>query len=133
MRAVSSPSPEQREYAALLIAKASADQQAAHALARAQVADEVIGFHAQQAVEKAAKAVLVIAGVRIPHIHDLERLLALASETESPAPALVAESGWLTPWGVQFRYDAVVDVLDQFAALAACDAAVRWAAETLAG
>jgi hypothetical protein len=41
---VSSPSPEQREYAALLIAKATADQQAAIALARAGVAAELIGF-----------------------------------------------------------------------------------------
>jgi HEPN domain-containing protein len=57
---VSSPSPDQRDYAALLIAKATADRDAARVLAQAGVADELVGFHAQQAVEKAAKAVLVV-------------------------------------------------------------------------
>jgi HEPN domain-containing protein len=72
---VSSPSPDQRDYAALLIAKATADRHAAHVLAEANVADELIGFHAQQSVEKAVKAVLVLVGARLPRIHDIERLL----------------------------------------------------------
>jgi HEPN domain-containing protein len=129
LRAVSSPSPDQRDYAALLIAKATADRQAVHVLAEADVADELIGFHAQQSVEKAVKAVLVLAGARLPRIHDLERLLALASESGSPPPASVAEAGWLTPWGVQFRYDEAVELLDHDAALAVCDAALGWAVE----
>jgi HEPN domain-containing protein len=128
---VLSPSPEQREYAALLIAKATGDKQAAFALARAGVVAEVVGFHAQQAVEKATKAVLVLAGVSIPHTHDLERLLELASECGWPSPTGVAEAGWLTPWGVQFRYDEVVEDLDQAAALDAADAAVQWAVQTI--
>lgn len=130
-RAVSSPSPEQREYAALLIAKAAGDQQAAHALALAGVADEAIGFHAQQAVEKAVRSVLVVARTSLPHTHDLERLLALASESDWPPPPTVVEAGWLTPWGVQFRYDEVVESLDTEAALAACDAALSWAVEVV--
>lgn len=128
---MSSPSPEQREYAALLIAKATGDQQATHALARAGIVDDVTGFHAQQAVEKATKAVLVLAGVPLPHTHDLERLLALASEAACPPPPGVADAGWLTPWAVQFRYDEVVEPLDQEAALAAADAALRWAVEAI--
>jgi HEPN domain-containing protein len=128
---VSSPSPEQRDYAALLIAKATADRQAVHVLAEADVADELIGFHAQQSVEKAVKAVLVLAGARLPRIRDLERLLALAFESGSPPPASVADGGWLTPWGVQFRYDEAVEILDQEAALAVCDLALAWAVEAL--
>jgi HEPN domain-containing protein len=128
---VSSPSPEQREYAALLVAKATGDQEAAHALARAGVVAEVTGFHAQQAVEKAIKAVLVLAAVPLPRIHDLERLLALAAESGWSPPPYVVDAGWLTPWGVQFRYDEVVEALDEDAALAAADAAVSWANEAL--
>lgn len=128
---MSSPSPDQREYAALLIAKATADRHAAHVLAEADVADVLIGFHAQQSVEKAVKAVLVLAGARLPRIHDLERLLALASQSGSSPPELVADAGWLTPWGVQFRYDEAVEPLDQEAALAVCDAALAWAVQAL--
>lgn len=46
-------------------------------------------------------------------------------------PPGVAEAGWLTPWGVQFRYDEAPEGLDQGAALDAADAAVRWAVETI--
>jgi hypothetical protein len=34
---------------------------------------------------------------------------------------------------VQFRYDEVVESLDTDAALAACDAALRWAVEAICG
>ena len=88
---MSSPDPEQREYAALLIAKATEDT------------------------------------------HDLERLLMLAARTGTSPPPDVADAGWLTPWAVQFRYDDVVEPLDQAAALAATDAAVRWATAAIAG
>ncbi|MEO8969760.1 MAG: HEPN domain-containing protein [Solirubrobacteraceae bacterium] len=83
-----------------------------------------------RAVEKATKAVLVLAGVPLPHIHDLERLLSLSADAGWPPPPEVADAGWLTPWGVQFRYDEVIEALDEPAALAAADAAVRWALET---
>jgi hypothetical protein len=77
------------------------------------------------------QAVLVIAGVRLPRIHDLERPLALVSESGSPPPALVADAGWPTPWGVQFRYDEAGERLDHKAALAVCDAALGWAVDVL--
>jgi HEPN domain-containing protein len=38
-------------------------------------ADEIFGFHAQQAVEKALKAWLTLVGVEYPRTHDLEELL----------------------------------------------------------
>lgn len=107
------------------------DQQAAHALARAGVVDDVTGFHAQQTVEKSAKAVLALAGVPIPHTHDLRRLLALAADTDWPPTSDVVDAGWLTPWAVQLRYDEVTEPLDQQGALAVADAALRWAVETM--
>jgi hypothetical protein len=94
-----------------------------HVLAEADVADELIGVHAG---EDELDALL---GARLPRIHDLERLLALAFESGSPRPASVADAGWLTPSGVQFRYDEAVELLDQEGALAVCDAALGWAIE----
>ena len=38
--------------------------------------DDVVGYHAQQAVEKAIKAVLVLCGIDFPRTHDLDFLLA---------------------------------------------------------
>ncbi|MDQ3722136.1 MAG: HEPN domain-containing protein [Actinomycetota bacterium] len=76
---------------------------------------------------------LVLAGTSLPPTHDLERLLALASESGSPPPPIVVEAGWLTPWGVQFRYDEVVQSLDTDAALAACDAALELALASING
>jgi HEPN domain-containing protein len=94
---------------------------------------EIVGFHAQQAVEKATKVVLVLAGVQLPHVHDLERLIALVSETAWPPPSQVLRAGWLTPWAVQFRYDLAIESLDQVAALAVADGAVRWASDVIDG
>lgn len=50
---MSSPSPEQREYAALPIAKATGDERATDAPVRSAVMYDVTGFHGEQAVEKA--------------------------------------------------------------------------------
>jgi HEPN domain-containing protein len=60
-------------------------------------------FHAQQATEKALKALLVAFGIDFPRSHALERLLGLL-------PAHVAQQfdvdsvAELTPWAVAGRY-----------------------------
>ena len=60
-------------------------------------------FHAQQATEKALKAVLVLYGIDFPRSHALERLLALVPS--DPASAFDGESvAELTPWAVAGRY-----------------------------
>jgi HEPN domain-containing protein len=63
-----------------------------------------IGFHAQQAAEKALKAVLVLHGVRYPRTHDLEELPAAARVLE---PTLAPHAETLDPvteFAVAFRY-----------------------------
>ena len=45
-------------------------------------ANEIFGFHAQQAVEKALKAWLSLVDVDYPRIHDLEELLALLERSD---------------------------------------------------
>lgn len=60
-------------------------------------------FHAQQATEKALKAVLVAYGIDFPRSHALERLLALIPA--GPANSFDFESvAELTPWAVAGRY-----------------------------
>jgi len=124
---VSSPGPEQREYASLLLRKAGGDLRAATTLRDAGLDDELVGFHAQQAVEKAAKAVLVLAGVEIPRTHDLERVLTLAEQAGHRLPDPVSEAGWLTPWAVEYRYDEATAPLDQASAVSTAEAVVGWA------
>lgn len=59
--------PEHREVADLMLTKARADLSAARLLAyHAEQDDGVVGFHAQQACEKALKAVMAIREIEIP-------------------------------------------------------------------
>lgn len=44
------------------------------------IGDALLGFHAQQAVEKSLKAVLAHAGIVFRHIHDIAELLDLLAD-----------------------------------------------------
>ena len=124
----SSPSPEQREYAAVLLRRAESDLRACRRLAEdAAMEDDVIGFHAQQAVEKALKGALVLAGIPFPRTHDLDFLLTRAEGHGLQVPPELAESEWLSPWAAQLRYDEIAPGLDRDKALEAAQAAVAWA------
>lgn len=69
------PSPESLDLARLYLRKAHEDLNAAEILNDADGAsDAVVGFHAQQAVEKFAKAALVARGIEPPKTHDLRFL-----------------------------------------------------------
>ncbi len=86
------------DYARVLLSMAEKDLGALRGMVDSAVfADEVFGFHAQQAVEKSIKAWLSLLGVDFPKIHDLERLLAILEEHG----ALLHESSKLTlKWNV---------------------------------
>lgn len=73
------PRPEPRDLADLFLRKADSDLAAARALADDDDQDDaVVGFHAQQAVEKALKAVLSSAlDDDPPRVHDISLLLRL--------------------------------------------------------
>jgi HEPN domain-containing protein len=58
-------------------------------------------FHAQQATEKALKAVLVAAGTDFPRTHVLERLADLLGDVELVDRSVLID---LTPWAVAGRY-----------------------------
>ena len=131
--AVSSRSPEQLEVAELLARRAAGDLKVARKLAPDPEIDEgAIGFHAQQAVEKALKVALTLKGSDFPKTHDLEFLIGLAGRTSVQVPEDVAAAGWLTPWAADFRYDdEPLDSLDRDSAVAVALDAVIWCEELL--
>jgi HEPN domain-containing protein len=67
--------------------------------------DEVVGFHAQQAVEKLIKAVLSHRSVEYQRTHQLERLVTLLRNAGISYPPELSEAVALTPFAVEFRYD----------------------------
>lgn len=100
------PSPERQDYAQLLLGKAEGDLRAALALADAsEMSDDVVGFHAQQATEKAIKTALVLRGVDFARTHDLDYLAELATDAGLALPKAVAAAEWLTSWAAELRYD----------------------------
>jgi len=115
--------------AVLMLLSAQQDVTACRVLsAAADVADTIVGFHAQQACEKSLKAVLSAAGIETPRTHDLVRLMDLASEGGRPVPADCAWIDELNPYAVQARYGLVQGgSLDRERALAAAEAVLAWA------
>lgn len=65
---------------------------------------EHLCFDAQQAAEKALKAVLASRQVAFPHTHDLTNLLDLLREVEQTVPDEFRAAAVLTPYAVQSRY-----------------------------
>ena len=68
-------------------------------------ADEIFGFHAQQAAERLYKAWLALLGETYPLTHDLTELLELLETRESDAARFDGLIDY-TPYAVQFRYGA---------------------------
>lgn len=92
------------ETAVLMQAMAAKDLNALRGMADTSLfADEIFGFHAQQAVEKALKAWITIAGGSFGFIHDLERLLLELEQLGCDASRFESLVE-LAPFAVQFRY-----------------------------
>ena len=68
--------------------------------------DEIFGFHAQQAVEKACKAWLCGLGIVYPKTHDLDLLFHLLSESGAKVSVEYEELLDLVDFSVQYRYEA---------------------------
>jgi HEPN domain-containing protein len=111
------------EQAERLQRKAAGDQEALVVLLSvSSVPDEVIGFHAQQAVEKLLKALLSRRRVAFRRTHDLTELLDLLAASGVAIPPHIADVRRLGPYAAEFRYEDVSDdVAEPFDR--------RWAAE----
>jgi len=123
------PTPEQIEVAESLARLAAIDLATAEKLAPdPEMDDRPVGFHAQQAVEKA----LVLEGIDFPKTHDLEYLIVLAEKHPIAMEPELESASWLTPWAAEFRYDdAPIETLDRKRAIAVAKFAVDWARELL--
>ncbi len=97
---------KQRELVRLLLHKAAQDEAAmAHLMPDANLDDELVGFHAQQAVEKSLKAWLAHLGIDYPRVHSLETLVELLNAHGHELPAGIADVSDLTPFATVFRYE----------------------------
>ncbi|MCA9971417.1 MAG: HEPN domain-containing protein [Anaerolineales bacterium] len=65
----------------------------------------VAGFHAQQAAEKALKAVLFARQIAVERTHDLVRLAYLLRQQDPNLPVTDNQLRSLNPFAVTFRYD----------------------------
>jgi HEPN domain-containing protein len=122
------------EVAEALLAKARGDEAGLRVLVdHEDVPDHVAGFLAQQAIEKAIKAVLTARGAAYDRSHDLDYLCGLIEDAGlQPTPEL-RKAVALTPWAVDARYAGPFDApaLDRKDAMQIVSAVLAWAAETI--
>lgn len=98
------------ELAARLLTKARQNEVAADRLIDdASIADEVIGFHLQQAAEKLLKAVLAAHGVDVRKTHNLVYLMDRLAECGLSLPSDLRDLQNLNPFAVEYRYDLLDD------------------------
>lgn len=129
-KAVSSPEPDLAETCRILLKKAEEDATAVREFAgNQQIADSIIGFHAQQAVEKWLKAVTAARGVRHSGIHDLDRLMEILEGTGVELTLDRDRLAVLTQYAVPLRYDELLDAesLEREALVALVDEVAAWA------
>ncbi len=65
---------------------------------------EDLCFHAQQAAEKAVKAVLISRGVQFAYVHDIAQLLGELAQSGENVPADIRRAARLTRFAVFTRY-----------------------------
>ena len=94
------------EHAQMMIELAAKDLKAVAAMGDTASFDiEIIGFHAQQAVEKATKAWLSYTGTEYPKTHDITLLLNLLRQNGESIPERFESLIDLNDFAVQFRYE----------------------------
>lgn len=122
------------EFARELFQKAREDARAMATLIQsAEPADWIVGFHAQQAVEKTIKAVLANRSMEYPLTHNLAVLLDHLKDSGIPLPPHSAEIPALTPFGAVLRYTTskTPSALDLAQATMLVEQALRWAENLL--
>ncbi|MEA2641065.1 MAG: hypothetical protein QOF51_2459 [Chloroflexota bacterium] len=95
---------------------------------------EDLCFDAEQAAEKAIKAVLLRIGVPFPYTHDLARLLSMVETAGEQIPAEVREADALTVFATTTRYPGTyepVETEEYDAAVATAISVVEWAERTV--
>jgi HEPN domain-containing protein len=94
------------EQARLLLHKARQDRViVSRSGSDPEIADEIVGFHVQQAAEKCMKAVLCARGIAYRRTHDLQELHDLLEDAGITLPGAVRELVDWSPFAVAYRYD----------------------------
>ena len=125
---------DEHDVADALLAKASGDEAGLRALVdHHDVPDHVAGFLAQQAIEKALKAVLTARNVPFERRHDIDYLCSLIEDAGLDLTPELKAAVALTPWAVEFRYADPFDApsLDRAGALETVVAVREWATRVI--
>jgi HEPN domain-containing protein len=91
---------------------------------------EDLCFDAQQAAEKAVKAVLVHRRIHFPKTHAMADLFSLAAKNGVEVPTNVSAAAALTTYAVETRYPGVVESVSHeewIEAVASANLVLRWA------
>ncbi|NQS97945.1 MAG: HEPN domain-containing protein [candidate division Zixibacteria bacterium] len=98
-----------------------------------EVLYEIRCFHAQQAVEKSLKAILIASGIEIRKTHKITEILNSLPK-EISIPHFVKEAEKLTEYAITFRYPRATESITREDWLNAVDLAKQvfeWAEETI--
>lgn len=100
-----------------------------------ELADAIVGLHAQQAAEKYLKAVLAHRGITYRRVHSITYLLGLLSDHDVAPPPRAPELEAFTPWAPQARYDLDTEgaMLDRETATELVRGVQEWARAELDG
>lgn len=95
-----------RDLANRFLVKAAQDEALVdRVLGDSDIADDLIGFHLQQAAEKLMKAVLAAHAVEFRRTHDLIDLADVLTEAGFSPPSETRGLDALNPFAVEARYD----------------------------
>ena len=100
----------------------------------AEVFLEMLCFHAQQAVEKSIKAVLLTKGIRFPYTHDIAKLISLVKDAEIPWPESLDQAADLTGYASETRYPGSAEPVseeDYHQAIAIAEQILAWASNLI--
>lgn len=127
---MSSSADDLTEVSRTLARKAKSDATAAREfVGNSDITDEIIGFHAQQAIEKWLKAIIAGRGETFERTHDLRRLIRVAAHDLENAPFDVDAVVALTQYSAPLRYEDLLDAepLDREATVGLVDEVGQWA------
>jgi len=112
---------------------AYADRDACIALSRIEeIKPHIVCFHAQQAIEKALKAVLIIREQHTKRTHDLSECAYQIEELGFHLPVSVESLAMLTPYAVIGRYGGIEDeIVTTDEAISMMDQILEWTAEII--
>lgn len=128
-KVASLPERDLGETSRILLQKAEEDATAVREFAaNREIADSIIGFHAQQAVEKWLKAVMAARGARHEPTHDIDRLLERLEAVGADLSLDRYRLPELTQYAVPLRYDELLDAesLERGVLVALVDEVAKW-------